>query len=552
MLMKKIIILSIFFVFKNFIILSANNLPEQIFCPDDITISCCQDYDNLEITGDPADLNPQFNYFTKVDSLFIDECRIGTIKRIWTGHNIIGQFSCTQIITMERNDNFAGDIQWPYDWAGQCGDEIPYSEPQYDIGFCDQVAHTFKDDTFRFTQNACIKILRNWKVIDWCVYEPNSSSQNGLWEHTQILMITDQTPPEIKECKDRTIKALNSNCSANFTLHKEADDNNCGLDSPLKWVFELDLNNDWQIDTTGTIDDKQADLKLSNIPTGVHKIKWKVFDGCANVSTCMETITVIDGKAPTPICYLSTTENLVSGDDSLRFPAKNFIKDAFDNCTAKEDLIFSYSPDPKDSVKTFTCWDLGFQFFRIFAIDEAGNSDFAYVLTRVMINGPCSNYPLIQGSLISMHNQPVKNINIGLEGAGRLYLIGKTNENGKFAFPYKESEIKPKLKFIAGNNFVPNIDANDLKMIIDYLLGKTDLNQFNKFAADLNDDGKITATDIMIMKKLLLGKLDYKDINNSVKFYIKNHETHEYREVEYIENIKEPVTVYCALKGDIK
>jgi hypothetical protein len=243
---------------------------------------------------------------------------------------------------------------------------------------------------------------------------------------------------------------------------------------------------------------------------------------------------------------------LVSGDDSLRFPAKNFVKDAFDNCTAKEDLIFSYSPDPKDSVKTFTCWDLGFQFFRIFAIDEAGNSDFAYVLTRVMINGPCSYYPLVQGSLVSMNNQPVKNINVGLEGAGRLYLIDKTNEKGEFSFPYKESDVQPKLKFIAGNNFVPNIDIEDLKLMMDYLLGKKDLNEFNKFAADLNDDGKITATDILLMKKILLGKIDYEDINNSVKYYLKDPLSNTYKEIEYIENIKDPITIYCALKGDIK
>ena len=541
----------VFFIAFSFNSIFANT-PEEIFCPDDITISCCQDYDNLEITGDPADINPQFNYFTKVDSLWIDECRVGTIKRIWTGHNNIGQFSCVQIITMERNDQFAGNIQWPYNWAGHCGDEIPYSEPQYDIGFCDQVAHTFKDDTFRFTPNACIKILRNWKVIDWCVYDPNSNSTNGLWEHTQILMITDKTAPKITECQNRTIKALNSDCSADFTLHKEANDNNCGLDSPLKWVFELDVNNDWQIDTTGTIDAQNADLELSGIPVGTHKIKWKVFDGCANVSTCMETIRVVDGKAPTLYCYLSTTENLVSGDDSLRFPAKNFVKDAYDNCTAKENLIFSYSPDPKDSVKVFTCWDLGYQFLRIFAIDEAGNSDFAYILTRVSVHEPCSYYPLIQGSVVSMQNQPVKNINIGIEGKGNLYLINKTDAKGNFSFLYKESEVQPKLRFIPGYDYVPDINVNDLKLIIDYLLGKIELNEYERFSADINDDGKISAADIVVLRKILLGLENPDSLSKAAKFFIKDKESNTFKEIKYIENLKEPIKVYCAMKGDVR
>lgn len=542
-----VILFLIFFVNNKFFA----NTPEQIFCPDNITISCCQDYNNLEITGDPADNNPQFNYFTKVDSLFIDACRIGYVKRIWTGHNLLGQYSCTQIITMERNDEFTGNIQWPPDWAGQCGDEIPFTEPQYDIGFCDQIAHTFKDDTFRFTPNACVKILRNWRVIDWCIYQPNSGSQNGIWEHTQTLMITDQKAPQIAECKDRTIKAMNFNCSANFTLHKEAEDQNCGLNSPLKWVFELDINNDWQIDTTGTIDAQQADLELINIPTGTHKIKWKVFDGCANVSTCMETIKVVDGKAPTPICYLSTTQNLVSGDDSLVFPAKNFIKDAYDNCTSKEDLIFSYSSDPKDSVKTFTCWDLGFQFFRIFAIDEAGNSDFAYVLTRVMSNEPCSNYPLIQGTVTDLSGHPLQNMNIGLIGNGRTYIVDKTNSTGKFSFIYRESDIPVSLTLVNGNNSTPKINVEDLKKLVNYLLGKEDFNEYEKFAADLNNDGRISMNDIIMLKNILTGKQDYSKISNEAKFFIEDLEGNLI-ETDKFDLPKAPVNIKVLLKGDIK
>ena len=551
--MKKIITISIvlFLIFANNSVF-ASTPSDQIVCPDDITISCCQDYDNLDITGDPAKKNHNFNYFTKVDSVGIDECREGIIKRIWTGHNLLGEFSCVQWITMERNNQFNGQIKWPKDWAGSCGDVIPYTEPEYDVGFCDQIGHNFKDDTFRFTDDACMKILRNWRIMDWCEYQPNSGSNNGIWEHTQVLMIVDQTAPEITECKTRTIDATNSNCSATFTLHQEATDANCGELSKLTWYYELDYNNDWQIDTTGSIEGANADLELYNIPTGTHKIKWKVFDGCANVATCMETIKVIDKKPPTLYCYLSTTFNLtpMPGKDSLDYPARNFVKEAFDNCTDKNDIVFSYSADLKDSVKTFTCNDLGFQFLRIFAIDKAGNSDFTYILVRVGINGPCT-FNSIQGNITDMHNNPVNDIHVALYGKGVQATADTTDKSGSFSFPYKESEVVPKLKLSTGKYTVPKIDINSIRKIADYLLGKTSLTKQQIFASDLNNDGTITASDILVMRNLLLGKKKYSEIENPAKFFAKDS-TNTYKEVEYIEDIlNKNVEIKCVLKGDL-
>ncbi len=536
------------------VFISASTPPDpQIVCPDDITISCCQDYNNLDVTGDPADINNNFNYYTKVDSVGIDECREGIIKRIWTGHNLLGVFSCVQWITMERNNQFNGDINWPKDWVGSCGDVIPYSEPDYDVGFCDQIGHSFKDDTFRFTDDACMKILRNWRIIDWCEYQPNSGSNNGIWEHTQVLMIVDQTAPKITECKTRIIDATNSNCSASFTLTQNATDANCGELSKLTWYYELDLNNDWKIDTTGSIEGANAGLDLYNIPTGTHKIKWKVFDGCANVSTCMETIKVIDKKPPTLYCYLSTAFNLtpMPGKDSLDYPAKNFVKDVFDNCADKEDIIFSYSPDIKDSVKTFTCNDLGFQFLRIFAIDEAGNSDFTYVLVRVGIHGSCT-FNSVQGNITDMNDNPVNDIYVELYGNGAHGVADTTNKAGSFSFPYKKSAVEPKIKLIVGKNTSPKINMASIRKISDYLLGKRKLTKQQIFAADLNNDKRVSAADILYMRQLLLGKKKYSELENKAKFFAKDS-TGIFKEVEFINNITDkPIEIKCVLKGDLE
>ncbi|MEZ4907650.1 MAG: hypothetical protein R2771_08460 [Saprospiraceae bacterium] len=137
--MKKYLLIIIGIFGINYVVFSQN----FIQCPPDITISCCQDYNDINITGDAADINISFNYFTHADLVDVDECRVGEIKRTWTGYNNVGHFDCDQIISLRRDHAFEGLINWPSDWAGTCEDAIPYSEPEYALGFCDQVGHTF-------------------------------------------------------------------------------------------------------------------------------------------------------------------------------------------------------------------------------------------------------------------------------------------------------------------------------------------------------------------------------------------------------------------------
>lgn len=523
---------------------------DPITCPPNITISCCQDFNDTNITGHPGNINNYINYYTHSDSLGIDECRVGKIRRIWTGYNEIGQFSCKQYITLQRTNIFNGQINWPKDWSGTCEDVIPFNEPNYDVGFCDQVAHTFTDDTFRFDQNACIKILRNWKVLDWCVYHPNSYSNNGLYSHTQILMIIDKTPPKIENCSDRIVKAMNNDCSANAVFTQSAIDNNCGKNSGQKWIFEMDILNDCKIDTTITINSPNPNISLRNLPIGIHLVKWKVYDGCANVSTCTERITVQDGKAPTLICYLSTSANLIQGDDTIRLPAKHFVKDAFDNCTPKNKIVFSYSQEKKDSFLTFDCDDVGFQFLRIYAIDQNGNSDYAFILTRIQVNEPCTNNS-IKGAFTDFGGKPLQDISLFLEGAGKTYEISKSEINGTFNIPYKEqSYLKPKLKFSPSITFNDQVNENDIILLKDYLLGKTELDEIQKFAADVNNDGIISTKDLKLLRENYLNNTSLNLDNETAKFYLKD-ENNTYNQIQNITNFSKFLDIKCAVKGKI-
>ena len=511
------------FTFIYFVLISASFGQNFIQCPPNITISCCQDYNDINITGDPANINVSFSYFTHSDSLGIDECRIGTIKRTWTGYNNVGHFDCVQYITLRRDNAFDGKINWPKDWAGSCSDPIPYEEPYYDIGFCDQVAHTFHDDTFRFDPNACIKILRNWKVIDWCIFEPNSGSNKGLYEHTQVFMIVDKTAPEVLECSNKTYMAMNSDCTGDVTFEKSAEDVNCGSNSELKWVFELDINNDWITDTVMTVFGDNPKIEFKSLPVGTHKARWKVFDPCANVSTCMENITVKDGKPPTLATNLSVASVLMQGGDTLTLNAKCFVIFAEDNCTPREDIIFSFSPDKKDTLKGFNCNNLGFQFLRIYAIDEEGNSDFTYILIRIEAHEPCENH-IVSGTIKDMKGNPLSSIDYSIAGHGKNIKIGTSDSSGIFSLPISQNSTDIKIKFDVGEFVNPAIDEDDANAMKNYLLGKIELTETQKNLADLNNDGFISIADLRLLKELMHGQKKYSDIENAAVFYINDIE----------------------------
>ena len=534
-------------------VFSHNIKSDFITCPPDITINCCQDYKDTGLTGHPSSFNYNaFNYYTYADVVGIDECRVGTIKRTWTGHSLLGQFSCIQYIQMERTDIFSGNIKWPQDWSGSCDEEIPFEEPEYDKWFCDQVAHHFKDDTFRFDAGACFKILRQWTVIDWCVFEPNVSPVKGKWEYTQLIRIIDNTPPVIASCESITIKAKNDDCTANAVFTQSATDSNCGINSNLKWTFKLDLYSNGVTDSTITVYSSDPEISYNRLPTGKHTVRWSASDGCANSSHCTQKLTVEDGKPPTIIAYLFTVQNLIQGDDSLRLPAKHFVKKAFDNCSRDDKITFSFTPEKKDSFLTFKCQDIGLQFLRIYAFDEAGNSDYVFILTRIQVNGPCTN-TFISGTIRDMNGNMMKDVSLLLEGGGAKYLIGSTDNLGSFSIPYKEQYIKPKLMFSAASSPDHRITRDDVILLKNYLLGKSELDPMQKFAADMNDDGKLTAQDLKLMLMQYLYPDSENGVINNAKFFLEVNTSEEntLKEIKFVDDFSEHLNIRCAVKGDL-
>ena len=54
-------------------------------------------------------------------------------------------------------------------------------KPTWDENPCNVItAEIIREDTFKFVEGACYKILREWAVIDWCVYKPNTGAEGNV------------------------------------------------------------------------------------------------------------------------------------------------------------------------------------------------------------------------------------------------------------------------------------------------------------------------------------------------------------------------------------
>ena len=67
-----------------------------------------------------------------------------------------------------------------------------------------------------------------------------------------------------------------------------------------------------------------------------------------NNTTCNYKITVRDCKNPTPYCNSSITTTIMPSAGMIQVWAVDYDFGSYDNCTAPEDLIFSFSQDIND------------------------------------------------------------------------------------------------------------------------------------------------------------------------------------------------------------
>jgi len=131
--------------------------------PDD---NCCLDC--TKVYQGVKGITHSANY-----SLFDTVCNVGTINRTFTAYDCHGFTSrCTQrVIVTYREDYY---VRFPDDRIiTKCDGTGNYGAPIFFGEDCELLATSFRDDTFTVVPDACFKIERHWKIINWCTYDPN-------------------------------------------------------------------------------------------------------------------------------------------------------------------------------------------------------------------------------------------------------------------------------------------------------------------------------------------------------------------------------------------
>jgi len=359
---------------------------------------------------------------------------------------------------------------------------------------------------------------------------------NGYWQYTQHVSVYDTTRPELSVDPSTldTFQAVSSrDCAAEVSLSFHISDE-CNLNfDDFTFTTELDLY------ANGVVEEEPfLDLALfprlmvgGRYPIGTHELIVTADDGCGNRSEIRHTFTVVDKKAPSPICINGLTVELMRTEpgDSLGPAAApvfvdNFLASDMTDCSGAISFSMNikgdgFDPD-RDGV-VLTCSDIGTVVVEIFAWDPAGNvgSCETYVLVQDNDERLCRSEDMgsITGLITTPDMVPLEDAEVALSGPFDRRQV--TGTDGAFGFynlaPDYDYSVSPKLD----RDYVNGVSTYDLYLIQQHILGLEPFTQAHQYvAADANRSGFVSVSDMVQLRKLILNiDLDLED-NTSWRF----------------------------------
>ncbi|NNF33416.1 MAG: T9SS type A sorting domain-containing protein [Saprospiraceae bacterium] len=572
-----------------------DKLPPKIVCPPDLTIECGFNFTDHSVFGtvqqnkddiEPITIHDDYlidwaggigaltdgyaedNCIVRVtvDSVeVIDQCNLGFIYRTFTATDAGGRTDqCTQTITIKNSDPFDGltDITWPRDTlitgcqdptSGEFHpDEIGY--PTYDEDECNLIGTSYEDHVFPFNNNegdACFKILRKWKVIDWCQFEedvtgtgnPTGNSIYDFWTWTQVIKVNNEVDPIITGTYPRVeVCTFDPTCTDGFIELNATATDDCT--ATLKASWKIDANNDGSFDifsedVLGTVIQNSISA-TGTYPIGSHRIEWTFIDFCGNKTTIDQLFDIVNCKAPTPYCINGLAVDLMPIDEDndgvvdggmVELWASDFDAGSFHTCEGYE-VFLSFTPDIADSNMVFDCSHVGDQQVTIYAsvITPMDSIIQSFCITSLSVQdnmmacgaGGGGQRVSVSGAIATEDALQIEEVSVALVGSELSDQM--TNTNGQYAFADMSTggtyEVVPSKTDDPDNG----VSTLDLVYIQRHILGIDKFESpYKMIAADINADGKISASDILELRKLILGINDDFSNNDSWKFVDQGH-----------------------------
>ncbi|RMG82835.1 MAG: hypothetical protein D6714_10705, partial [Bacteroidetes bacterium] len=388
-------------------------------------------------------------------------------------------------------------IVWPADYsvsgcdAALAPDELPapYGMPVFlSVGACQSVSSSWEDEILWVSEPACYFVYRTWTVIDFCQWTANSGTDEGLWTYVQLLTVTDDEAPEFVNPPLDFEVPLSGALSCSATVQ---------LPTPVV----SDCSDHLILTAQG---DLGSGFSFSNVAPGDYQMKYTASDGCGNTSEHIFTVRVADQTAPTALCAGNITAELAP-NHLATLTAASFNLASFDNCTAADDLRFSFSPDPGDATRVFSCDEPGAQSIDLFVTDEAGNQSVCSVLVQISDGGNfCgADAVKISGRLHLPTGAGIAHANVRADGSG--LTPAASDMSGEYVISGDLSGQSISVRPEKNTDPLNGVTTFDLAKINDHILGKNYLDTpYKRIAADANNSGQITVSDLILIQRVIL------------------------------------------------
>ncbi|MEM7573611.1 MAG: T9SS type A sorting domain-containing protein [Bacteroidota bacterium] len=264
-------------------------------------------------------------------------------------------------------------------------------------------------------------------------------------------------------------------------------------------------------------------VNLDNLPLGRHAIRIRAEDGCGNSDIDLIIFEIVDAKAPTPICINGLTVTLMPdglGGGTAAIWASEYIVSGAEDCSGPvEYAIYRAAdaaaadfegPNPADTGIILTCNDDATLIVRVYAMDQAGNSDYCETTLLVQFNNDniCSGNGTgsIQGTILTEGAELVPGVDVNVSGEVSDQVV--TDNQGVYVVSDLELggdyTISPASEDYSFHLF--DISTLDLVFITQHILGINALDSpYEYLAADADGNRMVSVTDLVAIRRLILG-----------------------------------------------
>jgi hypothetical protein len=381
--------------------------------------------------------------------------------------------------------------------------------------------------------------------------------EGGFFQYQQKITVRDNLPPILEiTTEDLTFDSYgglpNGNCTATVVITSVLRDS-CTLmteDLSVPKAF-LDLYRDGIGSITSN--DHQYDYDLSSgffqiqqfeelleitapaIPLGEHTFTLRLSDGCGNTTTQEILFSVVDKKAPAPICINGLVVVLSPVDDNgdgypemarARLEAPDLLaSDELIDCNGPIRLSLGRledTPDPTRWFIDYTCADPLLETLpvRVYAWDAADNYDFCETYIIVEDNAEACDQMAtigIGGMVLTEDNEPVESVALSINHPTAPHYM--TDASGTYQFEDLTPGSDYTVQLSKEDHPSNGVTTFDLVLISKHILRVRPLGSpYKIIAADANNSGTVTTLDLIHLRRLILRLESELEGNTSWRF----------------------------------